>query len=406
MIYQTHILSNGIKIIHQEINTNVAHCGLIINAGSRDEEKDEHGLAHFIEHLLFKGTKKRRAYHIVNRLESVGGEINAYTTKEETCIYTAFLKDDYERSLELISDITFNSNFPKKEIEKEKVIIYDEINSYKDSPVDLIFDEFEEMVYKEAAIGRNILGNKRKLKQFNKNHIINFINNNYHTDQMVLSSVGNINLRKLIKSVEKYFGHIQPNYRHTIRNGKYEYTPFQKRVKKRTYQAHCVIGNLAYDIKDNRRIGLGLLNNVLGGPGSNSRLNYSLREKNGFAYDVESHYVPYSDTGILTIYFGADKENINKSIKLINKEIDKLINVKLTANQLKIAKRQLTGQMAIYSDNHENLMISNGKNYNIFNQIITYEEMKEKIYSITGEELQEIANEILNKDKLSTLIYE
>ncbi|MBN2521012.1 MAG: insulinase family protein, partial [Bacteroidales bacterium] len=288
----------------------------------------------------------------------------------------------------------------------EKIIIYDEINSYKDSPVDLIFDEFEELVYKEAAIGRNILGNKRILKQFDKNHILNFINNNYHTDQMVISLVGNINFSKLIKSVEKHFGHIKPNYRYEVRNGQYQYTPFQKRVKKRIYQAHCVIGNLAYNIKDERRIGLGLMNNLLGGPGSNSKLNYSLREKNGLAYNVESHYTPYSDTGILTIYFGADRENINKSIKLINKEIDKLINVKLTANQLKNAKRQLTGQIAINSDNNENLMILNGKTYNIFNKVDTYEEMKEKIYSITGEKLREIANDILNKNKLSILIYE
>ena len=406
MHYHKHILPNGIRLVHQSIKTGVAHCGLILNTGSRDEARNEHGLAHFIEHLMFKGTRKRNAYHIANRMESVGGEINAFTTKEETCVYAAFLKEDYERPLELISDIVFNSCFPEKEIEKEKLIVLDEINSFKDSPADLIFDDFEEIAFRGNPVGRSILGNKKSIGTFTKAHITGFVNKKYNTDQIIVSSVGNIAFDKFLRMAEKHFGPIKPNYRNFARNGNYTYSPVEKTIKKNTYQTHCILGNLAFNAKDKRRVPLILLNNILGGPGFNSKLNYSLREKFGFAYTVESNYHAYSDTGIFTIYFGSDKNNVSKSIQLIHKEISKLTETKLTANQLRKAKKQLIGQIAIYSDNNENLMVSNGRNIAIFDKIDSFGEVKQKIEDVTETQLQGIALEVLDKNKLSTLIYE
>ena len=383
----------------------VAYCGIIINTGSRDEKEEEHGLAHFIEHLFFKGTKKRNAYQVINRLESVGGEINAYTTKEETCIYTSFLKGDYERALELISDIIFNSAFPEKELVKEKEIIIDEINSYKDNPSELIYDDFEELIFKESAIGRNILGNKKNLRKFTKKHIEVFIKRTYHTNQMVISSIGKIPFSKLVKLADKHIGYILPNYFERDRNGLNVYSPQIKKISKRTYQAHCIVGNIAYDIKNKDRAGMVLLNNILGGHGFNSRLNMVIREKYGYAYNIESLYHSYSDTGVFCIYLGLDKDNLDKAINMIYREFSLLCNKKLTDNQLKSAKRQLLGQIAINAENRENKMISNGKKYLIFNYVESFDEIKKRIENITADDIIRIANEILIKEKMSTLVY-
>ncbi len=402
---ETYELKNGIRLVHMPYESEVAHCGIIINTGSRDENEEEHGLAHFIEHLLFKGTKKRSAYQVLNRLESVGGEINAYTTKEETCVYTSFLKDDYERSLELMSDIVFNSAFPENELKKEKEIIIDEINSYKDNPAELIFDDFEELIFKNSSIARNILGTKKNLKKFTKSHIESFIKRTYQTNQMVISSVGSLPFGKLVKLVEKHFGYILPNIVERDRNGLSPYIPQYKKVSKKTYQAHCIVGNLAYDIKSIDRAGLVLLNNILGGPGFNSRLNLIIREKYGYAYNVESIYNPYSDTGIFCVYIGLDKDNLEKTLNIIYKEFEIVKNSKLTVNQLKSAKKQLIGQIAINSENKEHRMISNGKKYLIFNRIESFEEIKNKIENISSEDIIRIANDILLKEQMSTLIY-
>jgi predicted Zn-dependent peptidase len=407
MKYDTFVFSNGLKLVHQYSDSIVAHCGLIINAGSRDEFEYEHGIAHFIEHLLFKGTKKRKAYQIANIIENAGGEINAYTTKEETCIYTAFLNDDYDRTLDILSDVVFNSTFPQKEIEKEREIIIDEINSYKDSPSELIFDDFEELIFKDSPIARNILGTKTNLKKITRNDILSFMQRNYNTDKMLISSIGNINFQKLIRKVEKYFN----NTNCTKSNNDIKriccnhYKPERKEVRKKTYQAHCIIGNIAYPIKSDKRIGLIILNNLLGGPNMNSKLNMVLREKNGMAYNIESMYHPYSDTGIFAVYFGTDKSNVEKCINLIYKEFDKIINMPLSTQQLKIAKKQLIGQLALASENIENQMLSNGKSYLFFNKVDSIEEIKEKIETFSSNDLQIIANEIFDKEKMSVLIY-
>jgi len=405
MEYQEFTLENGIRLVHKNDPSKVAYCGFFINTGSRDEKANEHGLAHFIEHIIFKGTTKRRAHHILSRMENVGGEINAFTTKEETCIYAAFLDKYYDRTLELFSDIIFNSNYPEKELQREKEVIIDEINSYKDNPSELIFDDFEDQIFKGHPIGRNILGTPETIRSFCKKDIESFIKNSYHTDQMVFCSVGNIKYTKLVKLFTSYFGHIPSNQGKKNRLSHNLYKPAKIQVEKETYQAHCLLGNLGYNLNHKNRIGLLLLNDILGGNGMNSRLNMSLREKHGYAYNVESNYTPFFDTGILNIYFGTDKENIGKSFRLVNTELNKLRQNKLGAIQLKKAKAQLIGQIAISKENKESLLLSMGKSYLHVNRIDSIEEINRKIDRLSSENLLEIANEIFNPDKMSSLIY-
>jgi len=405
MEYQTYILSNGIKLIHKPVKSPVAHAGIIINTGSRDEHEEEHGIAHFIEHMIFKGTKKRKAFYVLSRLEDVGGELNAYTSKEETCIYASFMKKDYQRAFELLSDIVFNSSFPERELEKEKEVIIEEINSYLDQPGEQIFDDFEELIYKNAPIGRSILGTPEKLRKLSKNTLNRFIQQHYNTDQIIVCSVGNLSFPRLVKYFEKYFINVPTAYRTWQRKKAGYYHPEIKIIDKDTYQSHCIIGNRAYDLNDKRRTDLHLLNNILGGQGLNSRLNLSLREKNGYAYNIESNYSPYFDTGVLSIYFGTDRKNLEKSIKLTYKEFDKLKTKKLGQIQLVRAKRQLTGQLMRSSEINENLMLAIGKSFLVYGKVETPEEISWKIEAITASGLMEIANEILDTDQLSMLAY-
>jgi len=400
-----HTLDNGIRLVHHRIPGLVAHCGLILNTGSRDETDPEHGIAHFIEHMLFKGTKKRKAYHILSRLEDVGGELNAYTTKEETAVHASFLKDDYERAIELIGDITFNSVFPEKEIEKEKEVVIEEINSYLDNPAELIFDDFEELIFLNQPIGRNILGTPGSVKSFSQKKISDFISNNYNTRQMVFCSVGNIPDEKILKLFKTYFSDIVTNISDVRTNETWLYKPDSVTKKMNTYQNHCIIGNIAYDFKDKRRLGMFLLNNILGGQGLNSRLNLSLREKNGLAYNVESSYNPYYDTGIFSIYFGTDSQYLNKSISIAMAELKKLRTSKLGTIQLSKAKNQIKGYLARGYENHESLMLSLGKSLLVFNKIERIEVTYKKIDAITASELLDTANNIFEPAQLSTLIY-
>ena len=400
-----HTLSNGIRLVHHTIPGIVAHCGLVINAGSRDENEDEHGIAHFIEHMLFKGTKKRKAYYILSRLEDVGGELNAYTTKEETAIHASFLKDDYERTIELISDIAFNSVFPEKEIEKEKDVVIEEINSYLDNPGELIFDDFEELIFAGQTIGHNILGTTEIVKSFKQNTISDFISRHYNTDQMVFCSVGNISNEKIELLFTRYFSSVPRNQKTSASLPSWTYKPSTVTKKKDTYQNHCIIGNIAYNLKDERRPGMFLLNNILGGQGLNSRLNLSLREKKGLAYNIESSYNPYCDTGAFTIYFGTDNNLLEKSIKVVMSELDMLRTKKLGIVQLSKAKNQIKGYLARGYENHESLMLGMGKSLLVFDRIESHEDTCNKIEKITASELLETANEVFDPSKLSTLIY-
>lgn len=400
-----HTLENGIRLVHSGIAGMVAHCGIIINTGSRDENDEEHGIAHFIEHMLFKGTHKRKAYHILSRLEDVGGELNAYTTKEETAIHASFLKDDYERAVELITDIAFNSVFPEKEIEKEKDVVIEEINSYLDSPSELIFDDFEEIVFRNQPIGRNILGSPESIKNMSQERINDFIRKNYNTGEMVFCSVGNITDEQILKLFRKYFSGIPASSGNKQKPKKLIYEPVTVSKKKDTFQNHCIIGNIAYDLKDKRRVGMFLLNNILGGQGMNSRLNLSLREKNGLAYNVESSYNPYFDTGVFSIYFGTDARLLGKSTAICMSELKKLRDQKLGTTQLNKAKNQMKGYLARGYENHESLMLGLGKNIVVYGKIDSFEELCSQIEDISASDLLEIANEVFEPSRLSTLIY-
>lgn len=407
MDYNTFTLKNGIRLIHQTTNSPVAHCGIIINTGSRDELEDQHGLAHFIEHLIFKGTKRRKAHHILSRMEDVGGELNAFTTKEETCIHTSFFNNYYNRAFDILTDILFHSTFPQKEIYKEKDVIIDEINSYKDSPIEQLYDDFEELIFRDNTIARNILGTKDALNRYSRENILGFYNSHYSTDGMVVSSADSIPFKRLIKHFEAYFSDIEnksiPLTRQEFNDA--IYTPKKIRQEQNTYQAHCILGNLAYSSCDERRLILHLLNNLLGGPSMNSRLHMALREKNGLAYNVESNYNTYSDIGIVTIYFGTDKDNIEKCLSIIYKELKRIRESKLGTIQLMRAKRQLIGQIAMSAENNENQMISNGRSILLFNRVETLRELSDKINAITDSELMEVSNEIYDPERLTQLVY-
>lgn len=402
-----HVLKNGIRLVHYRTSNNVAYCGLMINAGSRDENVDrgEHGVAHFIEHMLFKGTSRRKSYRVLSYLDDAGGELNAYTTKEETAIYASVLKENIERAFDIISDIAFNSIFPEREMKKEKDVIVEEINSYLDNPSELIFDDFEDMVFNGHPLGRNILGTPESVKAASRESLMNFISKNYYTDQIVFSSVGNITDKKALYLFEKYFSNIP------AKSGKLrpspQCLPRQSNLIKEmdTYQSHCMIGNVAYSMRDEHRLGLIVLNNILGGQAMNSRLTLSLREKNGLAYDVESNYSPYYDTGIFSIYFGTETQNIDKGLSIAKRELAKLRDNTLGTIQLSKAKTQIKGYLARSYENYESLMLSLCKSFLSFGKIDSIEEINAKIDDLTSSELQEIANEIFNPDQLSTLIY-
>lgn len=383
----------------------VAHCGLTINVGSRDELEQEQGLAHFIEHLIFKGTTKRKAYQILSHMENVGGEINAYTGKEDTCVYATFMNTHYARCLDLISDIVFQSVFAEKEILKEKDVVIDEINSYKDNPGEQIFDDFDEVVFRNHPLGANILGTPRHLKKFKREHVFEFIRKNYVTSEMVISSVGNIDFKKLVRLVERYFGDIPEGHREQSRVSFEGYNPVNEVVKRRNHQVHCIIGNVGYNASHDKKTALVLLNNILGGPGLNSRLNMGIREKYGFCYNIESHYQPYSDTGLFSIYLGTDKDYIDKTIALVQKELTLLREKRLGSLQLKRARQQLQGQVAISFESNVNEMLSIGKSLLLYERIDSIVEINEKIQRVTSSELLDAANEVFAPEMLSMLMY-
>jgi predicted Zn-dependent peptidase len=399
-------LANGIRVVHKQvIGTKVAHLGLFINAGSRDEEEHEKGLAHFIEHTIFKGTKKRKAFHILNRLDSVGGELEAYTTKEETVFYASFLKEHLNRAADLIADITFNSIFPAKEIEKEKDVIIDEIASYQDSPYDQIYDDFEEQIFGTHPLGSNILGTEKHLKKFTKEHITNFMTRLYAADEMVISSVGAFSEKRLKETLEKHFTvPIQQERSHQRKpfNG---YQSSHTDILKDSYQSHYITGNIAYGSMDDKKNGMILLNNLIGGPAMNSILNMEVREKLGYTYNIESNYSIYSDGGLFSIYLGTDQQHLEKSVAVVNKALKKLKEKELSVRQLSQAKKQLIGQIALGRENNASLMLSYGKSMLVHDKISTLEEIIEKIESITSKEIFEISNEILTLDDFSHLAF-
>lgn len=403
----TYTLENGLRIIHCPSPTDVVYCGYAINAGTRDENNNEQGIAHFVEHLLFKGTTHRRAWHILNRMENVGGDLNAYTNKEETVVYSAFLKQHFMRAAELLTDIVFHSTFPENQIEKEVEVIIDEIQSYEDTPAELIFDDFEELIFPDHPLGRNILGKPELLRGFGPEDALRFTENRYKTGNMVFFFLGNIPFRKVTDSIRKLTRDVTA---HTApvdgRTSPLAYIPRNLTLHRDTHQSHVIIGTRAYDAHNSRRTGLYLLNNILGGPGMNSRLNVALREKNALVYNVESNLTSYTDTGVFSIYFGCDQEDRDRCIELTRKELKKLRDNLMKDSQLSAAKKQIIGQLGVASDNFENCALDMGKCFLHYNRYEEKEEVYKRIESITSNELLEIANEIFSEEQLSTLIYE
>ncbi len=405
MMYQIATLNNGIRIIHKPVDSPVAHCGIVINAGSRDEETEEQGLAHFIEHVIFKGTQKRKAYHILSSMENVGGEINAYTTKEDTCIYASFMYPYYGRWLDLLSDIMFHSVFPQKELDKEKDVIIDEINSYQDQPGEQILDDFDGVIYGDHPLGRNILGKPETLSSLGKEHIARFISRHYATSGMVISSAGRIDLRDLVKLANKYFGDTPQSTRVNGRKAFSAYNPETRIVNRRNHQVHCVLGSIAFAGDHRLKTAMVLLNNILGGPGLNSRLNMAVREKHGCCYHIESHYQPYTDSGVFSIYFGTDPDYTNKTLGLIHKELLSLRTRALGTLQLKRAKEQLKGQAAITFESNLSDMLSMGKSLLVFDRIEDLGEINRKIDLVSTSDLLEAANQVLEPSAISVLTY-
>ncbi|TNE53169.1 MAG: insulinase family protein [Bacteroidetes bacterium] len=399
-------LSNGIRIAYVHVDSIVAHLGVTILAGSRYEEDHEEGLAHFLEHCIFKGTSKRRAFHVLSRLDSVGGELNAFTTKEEICIYASFMKEHLHRASDLISDIIQQATFPEKELIKEKEIVLDEINSYLDAPADRIFDEFEAQIFQNHPLGNNILGTKESVSGFTQQHLLEYVNKHFRAENMVISFVGSIPLNQLVRRLEKDFGTIQKGAGRPDPRTFENYRPSKKRSKEANFQAHVVIGSLAPGYRDDRRRGMTLLCNLLGGPALNARLILSIREKYGYSYNIEANYSPYADTGYWSVYFGTDQKYLKKTLSLVYRELRLLREKQLTPGQLKGAKDQLKGHLALSLENNSGLMQGLGKSLLLFDQIDTITEMYEEIDRITAEELQEIAQDYFDEAKISELIYE
>lgn len=406
MEYTTYTLPNGLRMIHMPAQSPVAYCGYAVNAGARDEEPQEHGLAHFVEHMIFKGTEHHKANYILNRIENVGGELNAYTTKEETFVYSIFMKEHFLRAFDLLTDLVFYSSFPEIEIEKEKDVILDEISSYEDSPSELIFDDFENLLYKEHALGHNILGEEETLERFSTTTGKLFMNRYYTPGNMVFFSMGDIPFNKIVKWAESLFSTLPAHSSPQKRKVPTLSSASSLTMSKETHQAHVMIGSHAFSMFDEKRIPMFLLNNIIGGPGMNNRLNVSLREHNGLVYSVESNITSYTDTGLFSIYFGTDPKNKEKAIRLVHREIEKLHETKLTEKQLTAAKKQALGQLGVSIDNREGLFLNMGKSFLHYNFFASMEEVFNQINDITAEGILDIAQTVLAPDKLFMLSYD
>ena len=399
-------LRNGLRLLHIPTASPISHFGILIDAGTRDEPEAHPGLAHFVEHTIFKGTEKRNAYRVINRMESVGGDLNASTSKEETDFYASFLSPDYPRAVELLSDIFFHATFPQKELEKEKTVIFEEINYYNDSPSELIFDDFESLVFYQHDMGKNILGSKESVQQIHREDIMEFTSQNYTLENVVLASVGNISTEKLLRLCEKHFGNGRMKEGSRRRQPVGEYLPQNRTVSKSTSQTNVVTGTLAYDIHNPKRIPFMLLNNILGGQGQNTRLNMSVREKKGLAYTVESYFNAFSDCGLFSVYFGCDAHERDHCMDLVYHEIEKLKRQPLGSLQLYYAKKQYIGQLALAQESKLNELLAAGHIALFYDEVSTMDEDIRTIESITAAQLTDVANEIFDLSRFSTLIFD
>ena len=404
--YNTYTLENGLRIIHLPSNSQVVYCGYDVAAGTRNELSGEEGMAHFCEHMSFKGTARRNAIQIINAIEGLGGELNAFTNKEDTVYYAAISKEHFSEAVNVLTDIVFHSQYPQHEIDKEVEVICDEIESYNDSPAELIYDEFENLLFEGHPLGHNILGNAEQLRTYTTDDALRFVNRNYRSDKMVFFVYGDIDFKRLCKNLE----HLTPEDSHTSASEPASAAHIRRvnaqfiEQNRSTHQAHVMTGCQAYAYTDPRRMTLYLLNNILGGPGMNARLNLSLRERHGLVYTVESTMATYGDTGIWSIYFGCDHHDINRCRKLVRHELDRLMQKPLTLQQLIAAKRQLKGQLAIACDNREQFALDFGRSYLHHGHERDLETLYQRIDAITAEELQTVACDLFAPDHMTTLI--
>ena len=411
--YNTYTLPNGLRIIHLPSSSRVVYCGYQIAAGTRDEKTGEEGMAHFCEHMTFKGTEKRNALQIINALEGLGGELNAFTNKEDTTIYAAISKEHFAQAVNVLTDIVFHSLYPQQEIDKEVEVICDEIESYNDSPAELIYDEFENIIFEGHPLGHNILGKAEQLRTYTTKKALRFVHRYYRPDNAIFFAYGDIDFKRLCKMLNSLLFNVYSLELITLSTDKssinYQLSTINKEIVTRslgTHQAHVMLGTRAYDIHHPLRIPLYLLNNILGGPGMNARLNLSLRERNGLVYTVESTMVSYSDTGIWSVYFGCDPHDVKKCLRLVRRELDKMMQKPLSATQLKNAKRQLKGQIAIACDNHEQFALDFGKSFLHYGWEKDITHLYESIDKVTAEDIQKVANELFATEKLTTLIFQ
>lgn len=412
MKYNTYTLDNGLRIIHLPSDSQVVYCGYQINAGTRNEEPGEEGLAHFCEHVTFKGTERRKAWHILNCLESVGGDLNAYTNKEGTVYYSAILKEHIARAVDLLSDIVFHSVYPQAEIDKEVEVICDEIESYNDSPAELIYDEFENILFKGSPLGHNILGTAEQVRAFKTEDALRFTQKLYRLDNAIFFAYGDIDFKKLVRLLQRALADDESVVKLAEEKLPKNYPPVGDGIagqtivmQKNTHQAHVMIGTRAYDVNDDRRMPLYLLNNMLGGPGMNAKLNLALREHNGLVYTVESTMISYGDTGTWSIYFGCDEHDVKRCLRLVRKELDKFMQKPLSDAQLKAAKKQIKGQIGVACDNRENFALDFGKSFLHYGWEKNVDRLYEQVDEITATQIQAVAQELFDKDRLTTLIF-
>ncbi len=403
---QEYTLSNGIRVVHRQVtHTAISHIGIMLDMGSRDEKPHQQGLAHFWEHMAFKGTKKRTSLQIINRLEIVGGELNAYTTKEKICFHASVLTPHYERALELLADITFNSNFPDKQVERERGVILEEMAMYYDSPEDAIQDDFDDIVFAHHQLGKNTLGNQESVSNFKRQDLLGFINENLDTKRVIFSSIGNLPFKKVIQLVEKFLKDIPAKSSNLIRTPPIYYTPHNLSVTRSITQAHVAIGRTSYPLADDKRLPFFMLVNLLGGFGMNSRLNLAVRERNGLVYTIDAGYTPFIDTGYWGIYFATEVKRLGKVNALILKELKKLREVTLTKTQLVNTKEQLMGQMAMSEEGNMSFMLMMAKSLLDINRIDSLEYLFEQIQGVTAIQLQDLANEMFQEQDLSSLTF-
>jgi predicted Zn-dependent peptidase len=405
--YQAHTLSNGIRIIHHQVkSTKIVHCGIMLDIGSRDETNANQGIAHFWEHMAFKGTRKRRAFHILNRLESLGGELNAFTDKEKILFYASLRSVYFDRAMELLTDITFDSVFPANQIDRERNVILEEMAMYFDDPEDSLQDEFDHVVFNSHPLGMNILGTQKTVGAFKRSDFRKFIKDHFDTRRIIFSSVGDISFDQVVKLSEKYMGRLPRHVSRYRRKGFSNYKPGEVVLRRPIKQARCAIGRTAYSLKDSDRTPFYLLTNILGGSGLNSRLNMALREKRGFVYSIGAHFVPFTDTGLFVISFGTEPQQLKKSVELVKQELKKLRREPLGVKQLKSSKEQIIGQVTMAHENNLNLMIMMARNLLDLGRINSIEELTDRIQVVQSKDLKRMANEMFDESMMSYLFME